>query len=40
MSGSAKSEEYLTIKLNSMGIDLNNLTIDYESLYEIINQIK
>jgi len=40
MSGSTKSEEYLSIMLKSMGIDLNHLAIDDESLYEIINQIK
>lgn len=39
ISGSTKSEEYLGLKLKSLGIDLLNLAIDEESLVEIIKQI-
>ena len=40
ITGSSKSEEYLSLKLKSLGIDLLNLTIDDESLIEIVKQIK
>lgn len=40
ISGSTKSEEYLSLKLKSLGINLLELEIDEESLIEIVKQIK
>ena len=40
VSGSSKSEEFLGLKLKSLGIDLLNLELDEESLIEIVKQIK
>ena len=39
-SGSFKSEEYLEMKLNSMGIDLDKIQLDRETLLALIRQIK
>ena len=40
ISGSPKSEEYLGMKLKSLGIDLLEPAIDEESLIDIVKQIK
>lgn len=38
MSGSNKSEEYLGMKLKSLGIDIMDLQMDEELLFELIRQ--
>ena len=40
ISGSNKSEEYLSLKLKSLGINLVESELDDESLIDIIKQIK
>lgn len=40
ISGSKKSEEFLSLKLKSLGINLLDTDLDDESLIDIINQIK
>ena len=39
LSGSKKSEEYLTMKLKSMGINLLNIEMEDELILEVIRQI-
>ena len=38
ISGSNKSEEFLKLKLKSMGIDVMNLEIDDETIIDLIKQ--
>jgi hypothetical protein len=40
ISGSKKTEEYLALKLKSMGINVLNLELDDETIIEIIRQVK
>ena len=39
LSGSKKSEEYLAMKLKSMGIDLLNIEMEDELILEVIRQL-
>lgn len=39
LSGSKKSEEYLTMKLKSLGIDILNIEMEDELILEVINQL-